>query len=435
MLQAGFARVDITPPFGTMLTGYFALRVSDGIKDPIELNALALRQGEETAVIITGDFMYMTEAADTPIRLLIEEKCGIPADHIILQAIHQHTSTTPFTPGITDPLYDEWLRRKYCDVVKMALDDLTEAKLSVAQKETAKPVSFVRRYKDKNGNSVTNPKKPIDPDELTPIGKADNTVRLVKFEREGAKDIALVGFATHPDTVGGNQFSADWPGFVRRFTEKDLDVHCILVNGCQGDTNHHDPMVAPTKDPAKKYAYTQVIGRTIADAAVALWNETAPCEEGLLTCAVEQQLLRTRCDGIERMEECKAIVRRFEETGEWPEGFLMADKAVCRRISRLDNLSLFIKAPVSVIGLGNIVIAGYPGEAFTQYADILRETYSELFILSACNANGAQGYFPTAEAFRSGGYEAQSTNFLIEMVEQLQGTAIKLIKKHKDAQQ
>ena len=34
MLQAGFARVDITPPFGTMLTGYFALRVSDGIKDP-----------------------------------------------------------------------------------------------------------------------------------------------------------------------------------------------------------------------------------------------------------------------------------------------------------------------------------------------------------------------------------------------------------------
>lgn len=434
-MKAGFARVDITPPLGTKLTGYFALRISDGVKDPIELNALALKQGEETAVIITGDFMYMTEAADTPIRLLIEKKCGVPADHIIMQAIHQHTSTTPFTPGITDSLYDEWLRRKYCDVVKMALDDLKEAKISVACKEAETPISFIRRYIDKNGNSVTNPKKPIDPNELSPIGEADNHVRLVKFTREGAKDIALVGFATHPDTVSGNQFSADWPGFARRFTERDLGVHCILVNGCQGDTNHHNPMKKPEKDLDKKYLHTEFMGRTIADAVTKLWNTTTPCEEGLLTCAVEQKLLRTRCDGIEKIDECKEIVRKFNETGEWPEGFIMADKAICRRISRLDTLSLFIKAPVSVIGFGNIVIAGYPGEAFTQYADILRETYPELFILSACNANASQGYFPTAEAFQSGGYEAQSTNFLPEMVEQLQGTAIKLIQNHKDAQQ
>ncbi len=434
MLQAGFARVDITPPFGTMLTGYFALRVSDGIKDPIELNALAITQGEDTAVIITGDFMYMTEAADTPIRMLIEKECGVAADHIIMQAIHQHTSTTPFTPGVTDALYDEWLKRKYCDVVKMALDDRKEAKISIAQKETAKPVSFIRRYKDKNGNSVTNPKKPINPDELTPIGKADNTVRLVKFEREGAKDIALVGFATHPDTVSGNQFSADWPGFVRRFTEKDLDVHCILVNGCQGDTNHHNPMIAPTKDLAKKYAYTQVIGRTIADAAVELWNETAPCEEGSLTADVQTKLLRTRSDGVERMEECKAICKQFNETGEWPEGFQMADKAICRRISNLDTLPRFIKIPVSMIGFGKIAIVGYAGEAFTQYADILRETYPELFILSMCNANGAQGYFPSADAFDPTGYEAQSTNFKPEIVDILQSEALKLIQKHKEAQ-
>lgn len=434
MLQAGFARADVTPPFGTKLTGYFALRISDGILDPIELNALAVKVGADTAVIITGDFMYMTEAADTPIRLLIEEKCGIPADHIIMQAIHQHTSTTPFTPGITDALYDEWLRRKYCDVVKMALDDLKEAKISIAAKETTKPVSFVRRFKDKTGASVTNPKKPIDPNELFPIGKADNTVRLVKFEREGAKDIALVGFATHPDTVGGNQFSADWPGFVRRFTEKDLDVHCILVNGCQGDTNHHDPMIAPTKDLVKKYAYTQVIGRTIADAAVELWNQTKPCEEGSLTCAVDTKLLRTRCDDIEKMDECKAVVKHFNETGEWPEGFNMADKAICRRVARLDTLSLFIKVPVSVLGFGNVVIAGYAGEAFTQYADVLREAYPELFILTACNANGSQGYFPSDEAFKSGGYEAQSTNFLPEIADLLQGTAKKLIQNHKDVQ-
>lgn len=433
-MKAGFARIDVTPPLGTKLTGYFALRVSDGIRDPIELNALALTQGENTALIITGDFMYMTEAAVTPIRQLIETECGVPAENIMMQAIHQHTSTTPFTPGITDSLYDEWLRRKYCDVVKMALNDRKEAKISIAAKETAQPISFVRRFKDRDGNSITNPAKPIDPTQLFPNGKADNTVRLVKFEREGAKDIALVGFATHPDTIGGEQFSADWPGFTRRFTEKDLDVHCILVNGCQGDTNHFDPLIAPSREREVKYAYTKKMGRIITDTVLDIWDKVTPCKEGVLTAALETKLLRTRSDGAEKIEECKAIVKQFNETGEWPDGYLMEEKAICRRIARLDTLPLFTKVPVSVIGFGDFALVGYGGEAFTQYADIIRETYPDLFILSMCNANGAQGYFPTTEAFTSGGYEAQSTNFLPEMVDLLQDTAKKLVQDHITAQ-
>ena len=47
MLQAGFARVDMTPPLGTPLAGYYEARYADGLLDPLELNALALCDGEK----------------------------------------------------------------------------------------------------------------------------------------------------------------------------------------------------------------------------------------------------------------------------------------------------------------------------------------------------------------------------------------------------
>ena len=157
MFQAGFARVDVTPQLGTVLTGYFSLRISDGVLDPIYLNALAVKGGEETVVIITGDFMYMVEKDATYYRNLIAEKVGIPADHILMQAIHQHTSTTAGPSGPTDATYKAYLAAKYVDVVQMALADLQNATLSIAAKETAEPISFVRRFRMKDGSVKTNP--------------------------------------------------------------------------------------------------------------------------------------------------------------------------------------------------------------------------------------------------------------------------------------
>ena len=57
MLQAGFARVDITPPLGTPLAGYFHKRVTKSIWDPIELNALALRDEGRTLLLVGFDAM------------------------------------------------------------------------------------------------------------------------------------------------------------------------------------------------------------------------------------------------------------------------------------------------------------------------------------------------------------------------------------------
>lgn len=429
MLQTGFARVDVTPPLGTLLTGYFALRVSDGILDPIELNALAISNDEDTALLITGDFMYTLESTMTRFRKLVSLETGIPMDHIFAQSIHQHTTTTPGATlngdPATDALYLQYLERKFCDVAKIALDDRSEASVSIGQKETAEPISFIRRYRMKDGSTRTNPGH-NNPNVVGPIGNADNTVRLVKFERKDADDIALVNFQTHPDVIGGNKFSADWPGFARRLTEKDLPgVKCILVNGAQGDTNHID-----VNSTIKKggYKHSQHMGQIIADAVVQMWDKTTHVEPEKVSAKVVFIHTPTNTNGIERFNECFEIAEAFTN-GEDSEKAKKYDGEV-RRISRMAVAPVIQKVPVSILAFGQIALIGFGGEPFTEYADIARQAVPDLFILSACNANGAQGYLPSVSSYEEGGYESRTSNFTPESVPLLQNTAIELLKEH-----
>ena len=41
MLSVGFARLDITPPFGIFMQGYYSERRASGIRDPLYVNAVA----------------------------------------------------------------------------------------------------------------------------------------------------------------------------------------------------------------------------------------------------------------------------------------------------------------------------------------------------------------------------------------------------------
>lgn len=58
---AGFARLDITPPLGVHLGGYFTERIADGVLDPLYVNAVAFGQGENKAVLIVCDMLPLCQ--------------------------------------------------------------------------------------------------------------------------------------------------------------------------------------------------------------------------------------------------------------------------------------------------------------------------------------------------------------------------------------
>ena len=45
MLKAGFGRIDITPPLGVSVQGYYEKRLADGILDPLYATAVAFEDG------------------------------------------------------------------------------------------------------------------------------------------------------------------------------------------------------------------------------------------------------------------------------------------------------------------------------------------------------------------------------------------------------
>jgi len=428
MLKAGFARVDVTPPFGFSLAGYFQDRKADGILDPIELNAVAIGNGEDTVLLIAADLISMDANHSQRIRNTIAKECGLKSDHIAINCLHQHTTVRIGAGafGIQSGYYLELLYRKFADVSKMAIDDMRDAAMGKAEQETAKPLSFIRRYRMKDGTVETNPSRRFPEKIDHPIGTADNTVRLIRFFREGADDIALVSFNTHPDVIGGTKFSADWPGFARRFVEKDLkNARCCLFNGFQGDTNHLDPNVPKIED---RYAFSAGMGREIADTALSIWEQTVPCAGEALYGKVTTIYNKIRTDGEERYEEMKAFYEAYQAgTLDYKPGITELGEA--RRIINIRTDPIYRPVTATVIGIGDLVFVGLGGEPFTAYADAIRDAVPDKFIITGCNSNGSVGYLPTREAFEEGGYEGRGTPLSPNLQHQLVGAVLEMIRE------
>ncbi|MBR5295296.1 MAG: hypothetical protein IKU24_01750 [Clostridia bacterium] len=435
MFQAGFARVDVTPPLGSPLAGYPMERLATKIWDPLELNCVSFFDGENKAVLITSDFLYVMESAATPIRKMISEKCDIPMENVFMQGLHQHTSirvgSIPDSPyvGIDDKAYLDLLYRKYCDVVSLALLDLKDATFEVAEEKPEKQYTFIRRFYMKDGSLQTNPKDPEQIDR--PADEADNMVRLVRVKRENGKDIAIANYSAHPDSIGGRGLSADWCGFVRRLTEKEMpDTHCILVNGPQGDSVTFDWSSYKPGMKVGGYQHAEDAGRSISNAVISLWKKTKPIEVGNIWGKVVMKYVPSYNKDYERFQECEAALPAIR-AGEnaLPEGFTSKEQVF--RIMEMKHEKLFQKVPVSVLCLGKLGFVGFGGEPFTEYARKARKAGKDMYIISACLTNGGQGYLPTAKAFGEGGYETSSSQRYTPAVEEIiTGAAAALLEEY-----
>jgi len=427
MMKAGFSRLDVTPPLGSDLSGYYSRRAAKGVRDPLYINAVAVSNDSETVVMLAIDYIGITADNIEKIKEIISERTSLPKDNITVSAMHQHTSPCiadsdslyAFT-SLRDDTFKDVLFRKLADAAVMAIADLEDATVSTAAKETAEPIAFVRRYFTKEHGVQTNPgssKFPL----LKRCAEADNTVRLVRFSREGANDIALVNFSTHPDVIGGEYISADWPGFTRRFVEEYIQgVSCAFFTGCQGDSNHID-FFKPKTERIKNndgYYHSRYMGETVAAAVKDMWNNTKPCDSTDIFAKSVTVYNRTNLEDADKYDEYKAWYDDYE-AGRLGYDPSIAELAYASRIIQLRTSKIFRPIPISVLGFGDILFVGFGGEPFTSYGDAVRALAPDKFVVCAVCTNGYEGYFPTKEAFEQGGYEARSSLFTPSVEEEI----------------
>ena len=431
-LQVGFSRVDITPSLGVPMAGYTFLRKASAVKDSLELNALAVSDGMRTVVILTADLL---DLQDNDLALMMRKRIAEVAN-VPVEAVYFHCTHTHLSPAFGkadpngetsfdgDPAYCEELIKKACTVTKAAVEDLAPATIAIGRAE-AKRISFIRRFRMKDGGIRTNPGV-NNPDIKEPIGQVDETVQVVRFKREGKDEIVAVNFGTHPDTVGGDAISADWPGFARRFTEKALDgVKCIFFNGALGDVNHVcvDPKPGEREglkrdfdDVDRGYDHAQHMGRVIAGAVMSVYGKCAPVEAGEVSFFVKDVSIPSNRPKPEdlplahKYSELHAVGKDDEIPFEGME--LTTVVAEAGRMLRLENGPDAFAMPISTVSIGDVIrFVGIPGEPFTEIGRRIKAESPAAMTFVSCITNGYYGYFPTANAYAEGGYEARASIF------------------------
>lgn len=437
-LRVGFSAVDITPPLGIAIPGYFKVRDAKRILDPLEARCVAFDDGGQTAFLVAVDTLTISADVVAEAKSAIHAATGVGENAVFLHATHTHTGgdlhreRDPLRApedaersSALSRLYAEFVVRRLADAAVFAAGDMAAATLSGARARAPR-ISFQRRYRMDDGSFRTNPGV-LNPHIAGPAGSADDEVLLLRIDRDGKKPVAVVNFQTHPDVVGGESISADWPGFLRRTFEAALggDALAVFVNGTQGDVNHVcvDPRpgelngLSPDFDDVHRgYAHARHMGRAVACAALAVWDKCAPLPSGPVRAATRIVKVASHVPAPEEMDKARRIesMHRAGRDAELPFSGMELTTAVAdaERKLRLEHGPAFFEIPLSSLAIGGAVaFAGYPGEPFNAIGTEIKAKSPFAFTFNACLTNGDRGYFPFSDAYEQGGYESRTSDF------------------------
>lgn len=453
-LEVGIAGRDVTPMTGIPISGYYQTRICDGVLDPLETVCLAFSDGHTKALVFAVDSLQLPDQNITEIRAAITAATGIPEKAIYITSTHTHTGPMVSREKADNKLFTDEQREnisKYCQLLntrcaeaaKAALSDLAPARLSFAR-NSAKRISFVRRYLMKDGKYRTNPGV-NNPDIVRPVGEPDETVQLLRIDREKKAPIAVINFQTHPDTVGGTQISADWPGFTRRYFEaalSDEGARCVFLNGTQGDVNHVCTAPNPGElngmkndfdDVYRGYAHAKHMGRVVAAAAMQVWGKCVPVDAGPVRYATKNARIPSNMPKPTELPLAREYDRLHREGRDAEIPFkgmeLTTAVADAARKIRLEHGPEYFEVPLSAISIGQaVVFCGFPGEPFNDIGKVVKNKSRFTLTIPTCLTNGSRGYFPFSDAYEQGGYESRTSNFGPSVADDLIAGQLDLLK-------
>ncbi|MBQ4613282.1 MAG: hypothetical protein IJB26_07050 [Clostridia bacterium] len=433
--KAGFGRVNITPPLGSKMSGYTQTRVSEGILDELEANCLAVNDGENTAILLSCDLLLGYKVYMDAFRNAIVEATGVPFDNILIAFTHIHTGPYVAPDKRNDPPYIDYLGRQLVSAALLAIGDLADATADIGR-NIVHNVAFIRRFLLKDGTA-----SPFigfnHPDVVRPLGEPDETVQVLRFNREGKKSITVVNFQVHADMVGFEKFSADYPRYVRETVELVYpDTHCIYYNGPEGDLGGVDP----NGDPMlyDKYRITDRLrrakhaGRCIAAGVMQIYEKLTPVELGTIKGTAKTVKIPTqRVTDPAEIAEAERINALHEEgrDDEIPGKGQNKTSNICKasRILRLKDGPDFMPITVYGISFGDVAFVGYPGEPFTSVGQNTKARSPYAMSILCALANGYDGYFPDKAAFEGGGYENSASVFACGVAEALTDAAVEIL--------
>jgi len=395
-LRAGAARIDITPPPGVDLWGYFdRAGPATGTLDPLFARVLVLDDGRQTIALITLD---LGRSFGPPQIAWLRDKARRQHQVREVMLIASHTHSGPVIEDSYDDGVPEWERRaleKIADSIGEAVSKLKPARIGVGLGQIV--IGHNRRVAQSDGsikmlwrNSTGQQTGIIDP-----------TVGVIRVDDAQGNPMAiLVNYACHPVIFGPDnlRYSADYPGAMAGFVEASFanSAHpesqpiCFFLQGAPGDINPlMDKTPLPENADAVKIEVGEQLGKEVTRVAQGIKTE-APANPEVAYLS-EELRFQNRWD-LEKLRQMMNFA--------FP-------PALAKRYQRY--VTAEIVTPVSTLVINKqIAIVGLPGEPFVGLQLLLKQRSPIAATFMTGYTNGYYGYFPTISAAVAGGYGANT---------------------------
>lgn len=396
LVQAGVARIDITPDEPIRLTGYGNRAApSEGIEGRLWAKALALgSDAEGAAVLITADLIGVPRAMaeDVANRLAMS---GPARARVAIAATHTHTGpsltgvlpfifSTPLTPG-EQTVVDRYSRRLVDRLEQVARDALAgrrPAHLAWGQ-GSAGFAANRRVLKDGKWTGFG----------VTPSGAVDHDLPVLSVSSpDGSLRAIVTLYACHATTLEGkhNVVHGDWPGEAQaRIEEQHPGAIAMVMIGAGADANPN-PRGGGLAD-VERHA------REIA-------AEVARVLKGPMRAIARSPTGRFRSIDLS-FDDVPSRAEWQERVGRPGAEGLFA-RAVLERLDRGEPLPRTAPYPVQTWTFGDeLALVFLAGEVVADYALRLKRELDGTRLWVSAYSNDVSFYVPSRRMIPEGGYE------------------------------
>ncbi len=381
-LLAGASRVSVTPDpkeFSYPLGGYVAperlTKKASGIHDTCYARALVLSHGTAKLAVVSVELCFLPANVKDAVASRVAAT-GIPASGLFLAATHTHSALDPLvlhsgntghqsTLPVFDPKILEWVADRIAQSITEANARLKPGRVGSGQADQ------IGLNRNRRGENVTD-------DQMTAVKVLDSDGKVIA---------AVFNYAAHPVYYGDKmlEVSGDWSGSFQRVMEARIPgAVCLFLNGAEGDASPHG---SDAGTPAEKI---EIYAAKLSDKAKALY------------------------DSVEM--ESAPILRAWAHSVDLPAVtphpfFLLASaqlKATREQAIELVDRMMPRKCEISFVRIGDVVLAGLPGEPTTPIGLAVKALLRDSGITRAAVValtNGWLGYIVTADQYKAGKYE------------------------------
>jgi len=389
-LQVGFGRADISPKESVPLYGYADSnsRWSTDIVDPIYTTCTAFSNGDGNTFLIFH--LDWTSTFGEPVAFAkkdISKATGIPASQMMVASTHQHSG--PYAGDTSDVVarYNRYFREQMLAAAQEAIADLKPAEVYSAR-TTLKNINFVRHYTMDDGSVVgDNFGSDAGKTYTGHVHAVDNEMQILRFKREGAKDVVMVNWQTHPHRgakVNYYGVTSDIIGTMRDYMEANMDCLFTYYTGASGNVNPN----------------SRIDSENVTDDYIDQGHEMG-------------KYAVVACDNMVKLDPGKIQILKKEYTA----------------VMETDGIQTQEVFELNVLSIGDLAYVWAPYEMFDTNGKQIKEgsPFDMTFICTM--ANTGKGYVAEEAAYAYGGYEVEYRNYVKGTAENLVSEFLGMLKQ------